>query len=62
MVGTVKNERRTTSDRTKFSDDQSVMINGILIQYVVLLKFAGIIAIVIVNRIVADNNIRSCNC
>ena len=43
MVGAVKKEAGTTGDGAELSDNQPVMIDWIMVQYIVLLKISGII-------------------
>lgn len=57
MVRTIKNESRATGNRTKFTDDQPIMIDRVLIQYIVLLKITGTSSKIIINRILADRDI-----
>ena len=61
MIRTVENKGRATGYRTKFSNDQLVMIDGIVIQHIVLLKLARVIAKIVIDCIFSDSNSRSRN-
>lgn len=61
MIRTVENKGGATGYRTKLSNDQLIIIDGIVIQHIVLLKLTGIIAKIVIDCIISDRNSRSRN-
>jgi len=57
MIAAIEQELGTRRDGTEFPDNQSVMVDGIMIQYVVFLKIEGIVEIMIIG-IIPDYNVR----
>lgn len=58
MICTVEKKLRAAGNGAEFSDDQPFVIDRIVVQHIVLLKIRRIFFKVIVDRIVADRNIR----
>lgn len=56
MVGAVKKEAGTTGDGAELSDNQPVMIDWIMVQYIVLLKISGIICKIVIHGIISHDN------
>ncbi len=55
MIGAVKNEFGPTGNRTKLTDDQFVLIYGVVIQDILFFKFGGIFKIVIESKVSYNN-------
>ena len=56
MVRAVEQEFGAAGDGTELPDDQPVVVDRVMVQHIVLLKFRWVIDKVIVHRVVANLN------
>ena len=56
MVGAVEQKTSATGNRTKFADNQLVMVNGIMIKNIILLKINRIVYKVVIHGVVPHDD------
>ena len=57
MIGTSKQKLCSAGDGTKFSNDKFVMVDGIVVQHIVLLKLAWVMDEVVIHSKVPDKDV-----
>ena len=61
MVAAGEQKLCAAGNGAEFSDNQSVSVDGIVIEDVILFKLPGIVDEIIIDRVIAHLNIRSCD-
>ena len=61
MVGAGKEKLRPAGDGAELSDGQPVPVDGVVVEYVVGLKFRGVVDKIVVHGVISHGNIGICN-
>ena len=58
MVGAVEKKPGTAGDRAEFSNTQVITVDGVVVEYIILLKIPGIVDKIMVNGKCSDVDCR----